>query len=277
LSTKSPTGPESSGFLNRWSARKRRTSDPTSTIEVDADVSDPLGGSEILEDTASADPLVVHESDAAADENANEATGATLDSAADEAQLPDEAEEIPLLTDADMPPIESLTAQSDLSDFFNKGVSAALKRAALRHVFSLPVYNVRDGLNDYDDDYTKFEPLGDTITSDMKWHKARKEREEAEALAAKKAEEEAAKAKEVEEKSNSEEVDEADAQQPRQDELNDSDSDNAEATEDGSAMDSADEEPTGDVPYAEAEVQQRSEHESAQNDNAVSDETEMMS
>ena len=46
----------------------------------------------------------------------------------------------------------------------------------MRHVFSQPKYNVRDGLDDYDDDYTKFEPLGDTVTSDMKFHAARKER-----------------------------------------------------------------------------------------------------
>ena len=82
-----------------------------------------------------------------------------------------------LLTDEDMPPITTLTATSDLTGFFNRGVSATLRRAALRHVFQLPSYNVRDGLNDYDDDFTYFEPLGDTVTSDMKWHTARKERE----------------------------------------------------------------------------------------------------
>ena len=83
----------------------------------------------------------------------------------------------PLLTDEDMPPISTLSATSDLTGFFNRGVSATLRRAALRHVFQLPSYNVRDGLNDYDDDFTYFEPLGDTVTSDMKWHTARKERE----------------------------------------------------------------------------------------------------
>ena len=56
----------------------------------------------------------------------------------------------PLLTDEDMPPITTLSATSDLTGFFNRGVSATLRRAALRHVFQLPSYNVRDGLNDYD-------------------------------------------------------------------------------------------------------------------------------
>lgn len=117
---------------------------------------------------------------------------------------PEEAEDqTPLLTDEDMPAVPSLTAQSDLSVFFNRGVSAALRKKALRHVFSLPVYNERDGLNDYDDDFTKFEPLGDTVTSDMKWHKARKERDaeeaaEREAEARRLAEEEAQQSQEAE-------------------------------------------------------------------------------
>ena len=89
----------------------------------------------------------------------------------------DDPSEPPVPTDIDMPPIESLDVTSDLSGFFSKGVSASLRRAALRHVFSQPSYNVRDGLNDYDGDYTVFEPLGDTVTSDMKFHAARHERE----------------------------------------------------------------------------------------------------
>ena len=42
----------------------------------------------------------------------------------------------PLLTDEDMPPITTLSATSDLTGFFNRGVSATLRRAALRQFFS---------------------------------------------------------------------------------------------------------------------------------------------
>lgn len=72
------------------------------------------------------------------------------------------------LTDEDMPPIETLDEKSDLSPFFSPEVSAELRRLALRKIFHLPVYNIRDGLNDYDEDYTVFEPLGDVITADMR-------------------------------------------------------------------------------------------------------------
>ena len=87
----------------------------------------------------------------------------------------------PVLTDADMPPLETLDAQSDWTGFMSPGVSPELRKAALRKLFHLPQFNVRDGLNDYDEDFTSFEPLGDVVTSDMR-HQI--EREEAEARAA---------------------------------------------------------------------------------------------
>ncbi len=81
---------------------------------------------------------------------------------------PVEIPEPPLLTDADMPDVGSLTEESDFSGFMSRGVSDELRNLALRKLFGAPSFNVRDGLDEYDDDYTKFEPLGDTITCDMK-------------------------------------------------------------------------------------------------------------
>jgi hypothetical protein len=74
----------------------------------------------------------------------------------------------PLLTDADMPPLESLDAQSDYSGFLSRGVSEALRREALSKLFRSPHLNVVDGLDDYAEDFTKFAPLGDVITADMR-------------------------------------------------------------------------------------------------------------
>lgn len=78
------------------------------------------------------------------------------------------AETATVLTDADMPDIESLHEDSDFSLFMSPGVSDKLRNLALRKMFSAPVFNLRDGLDEYDEDYTSFEPLGDVITSDMK-------------------------------------------------------------------------------------------------------------
>lgn len=90
----------------------------------------------------------------------------------------------PLLSDADMPDVDSLTSDSNVSCFFNRGVSETLRQAALKRLLHLPAFNIVDGLNDYDEDYTYFEPLGDIITSDMRFHTERKARLAAEEAAA---------------------------------------------------------------------------------------------
>ena len=101
---------------------------------------------------------------------------------------PIEEAELPALTDADMPAIESLTEKSDFSGFMSSGVSDELRNLALRKLFSAPSFNIRDGLDEYDEDYTYFEKLGDIVTSDMKHQMeleelAKKEQQSAEALA----------------------------------------------------------------------------------------------
>lgn len=95
-----------------------------------------------------------------------EAAEATDDQANLQALEVDEAP--PVLTDDDMPPIESLHEDSDFSMFMSSGVSDKLRNMALRKMFHAPVFNIRDGLDEYDDDFTSFEPLGDIVTSDMK-------------------------------------------------------------------------------------------------------------
>ena len=90
-------------------------------------------------------------------------------------------ETAPVLTDADMPPVESLDENSDFSGFMSEGVSDELRNLALRTLFRAPVFNIRDGLDEYDEDYTFFEKLGDVVTCDMKHHIEMKEQKELEA------------------------------------------------------------------------------------------------
>ncbi len=81
---------------------------------------------------------------------------------------PDTTTEEPVLTDADMPPIDSLDSDSDYSPFMSPGVSEQLRTRALRKLFHQPAFNITDGLNDYDEDFTRFAGLGDTVTHEMK-------------------------------------------------------------------------------------------------------------
>ena len=73
------------------------------------------------------------------------------------------------LTDADMPDLETLDESSDYSGFMSSGVSESLRKMALRKLFQGQTYSFRDGLDDYDGDYTSFAKLDPaTITSDMR-------------------------------------------------------------------------------------------------------------
>ena len=74
----------------------------------------------------------------------------------------------PVLSDADMEPVEGLTEESDFSKFMSSGVSDKLRNLALRKLFHAPIFNIRDGLDEYDGDYTSFEKLGDIVTADMR-------------------------------------------------------------------------------------------------------------
>jgi len=76
----------------------------------------------------------------------------------------------------ELPPIESLDENSDYSVFLSSDVSTDVQRKALRKLFQSPKFNVRDGLDDYDLDFTNPEPLGDIITAEMR-HRMRIELE----------------------------------------------------------------------------------------------------
>ena len=60
---------------------------------------------------------------------------------------------------AALPPVESLTPESDFLPFMREEVDEDLKRRALRTLFRDPRFNVMDGLDVYIDDYSKPDPL----------------------------------------------------------------------------------------------------------------------
>jgi len=68
---------------------------------------------------------------------------------------------------AELPPIESLTLESDFTVFFQPQVDEALKRAALKQLFRDPRFNIMDGLDIYVGDYTKSDPIPDHILQQL--------------------------------------------------------------------------------------------------------------
>lgn len=75
-----------------------------------------------------------------------------------------------VLTDADMPPLDSLGETSDFGRFLSPGVSDELQRLALRKLFHLPGFCSRDGLDDYDEDFTTMTRLADAVTARVDQH-----------------------------------------------------------------------------------------------------------
>ena len=137
---KEPDKTSEENFVARWSRRKVETAERGAT-----DATETVGAQQ------SGDPLNALES---AD------TGTAVDRGT---QTPKD-----ILTDEHMPPIDSLTEDSDFSGFLSPGVSEGLRQQALRKLFSSTGFNIRDGLDDYDDDFRNFAALGDLITSDMR-------------------------------------------------------------------------------------------------------------
>jgi len=164
------------GFLSRWSRRKRLgdqedesqsgagSTDKTANKSVDKALDN--SGGNFVEDTAEPHGSALEQS--LADVN-NRFDGSGTEAVDNQSpDTPEQAETPVELTDEDMPDIDTLTEESDYTGFMSPKVSEELRKIALRKLFQGSDFNIRDGLDDYDDDYTKFAPLGNTVTSDMK-------------------------------------------------------------------------------------------------------------
>ncbi|MCK5362853.1 MAG: DUF3306 domain-containing protein, partial [Gammaproteobacteria bacterium] len=125
-------------FLSRW-ARRKRAARVTADVDTELAESSPQGEKLAESAPVSADPAPVGE----------------------DSQPPE-------LTDEDMPPLDGIDENTDMSGFFSPKVTQAVKKAALRKFFHSPAFNIVDGLDDYDEDFRNFAALGDIVTSDMR-------------------------------------------------------------------------------------------------------------
>jgi hypothetical protein len=83
----------------------------------------------------------------------------TVATAAPPPQPTQAAGPVPQNAEAPLPPIESLTIDSEFAAFFKPGVAEATKRAALKQLFRDPRFNIMDGLDVYVGDYTQADPI----------------------------------------------------------------------------------------------------------------------
>jgi len=131
----------SQGFLSRWSKCKLQSQSKHNNES----------------NLATAEINFVAESSDQIREQGTE--GKTLLSATNEEQI--------VLCDKDMPDLNKLNEDSDYSGFLSPGVSDKLRKLALHQLFHGQSFNVCDGLDDYDEEFTSFESLGDIVTADM--------------------------------------------------------------------------------------------------------------
>ncbi|MCC5857739.1 MAG: DUF3306 domain-containing protein [Ectothiorhodospiraceae bacterium] len=125
---------EMGDFLSRWSRRKAGLESEASETH----------------DTAPAVPV----------ETTAEETGVRRD--------PRTGKPLDELTDEDMPDIETLDQDSDLSAFMGRNISPTLRMKALSKVFQSAKYNKVCLCAEYAEDYTNFTPLGEMVPHDLK-------------------------------------------------------------------------------------------------------------
>jgi hypothetical protein len=139
-------GQESTGFsLRRWSRRKLAAARSGDTPHADnTQAVDAPASVRAAPDRPPAPAAPVVESRHAA---ARPVAGATTPRADGQALA------------VALPPLESLTIDSDFSPFMQAGVDEGVRRSALRKLLRHPQFNVMDGLDTYIDDYSKPSPL----------------------------------------------------------------------------------------------------------------------
>ena len=144
------------GFFSRWAQRKQE--------QRLAEQTGPQDTEETLQpdDTTAAPPVPEASEQPPA---ASSAQTASAETAADANTAP--TSDTPL-TDADMPDLTEIDGNSNVSAFFSEGVSQALRKKALKAMFLQPEFNLRDGMDDYDLDYTNAKELTAEVSASLR-------------------------------------------------------------------------------------------------------------
>jgi hypothetical protein len=90
-----------------------------------------------------------------------------------------------------LPPVESLTPESDFADFMHPKVKEELRRLALKKLFSDPHFNIPDPFEAYSGDWTGGEPISPELLATLNQARTVLFTEEEKKAADEKAEEEA--------------------------------------------------------------------------------------
>ncbi|MGF1881560.1 DUF3306 domain-containing protein [Vibrio splendidus] len=147
-------------FFSRWSQRK-----------LDESTDEPLEAQQTLEETE----LTSSEASIAASSIDVEASE-SLDREALENESPETNEEVHASDVQD--PAPEATEDLSVAQLLVSEASESVKKAALRKLFLSKEFNVRDGLDDYDDDYSNLKSLSEGVAETLRdWVKDKTEEE----------------------------------------------------------------------------------------------------
>ena len=139
---------EAGGFLGRWAQRKAaaRQGNPLNEPLPAAPGAGPQVTAAQLVSVGAERPLAVAVS------------GDDVDAS---------AAEPPTLKSLTLDDVKLLTQDSDFKPFMGRQVTPEVRNAAMRKLFVDPHFNVMDGLDIYIDDYSKFEPIPESMLRQM--------------------------------------------------------------------------------------------------------------
>lgn len=179
--------PAHEGLFSRWSRRKQgdsRREDQLSqpdSAEVSKGDSLPPSQAGVISESKTGNSTGNSADTPAARVSQHEALGGDSPSSAAEqaAEQPAEqaaAESDQQAADADnaeapvieLPDPDTLTPDADISAFMQSGVDPALRQRALRRIFMGGEHSVRDGLDDYDQDFSQMRPLAGGVADTLR-------------------------------------------------------------------------------------------------------------
>ena len=166
--------PANEGLFSRWSRRKQgdtrredQLAQPDSTEGTKDDALPPSQAEVVSDHSAATSAASVSVHEAPSGDSSSTAEQASEQAAAENDQHASDADNAETPT-IELPDPDTLTPDADISAFMQSGVDPALRQRALRRIFMGGEHSVRDGLDDYDQDFSQMRPLAEGVADTLR-------------------------------------------------------------------------------------------------------------
>lgn len=159
------------GLFSRWSRRKQgdsRREDQLSQVDsAEVTKGDSLPSSQVgvVFDNSVDTPAARVSQHEALGGDSPSSTAEQASAESDQQAADADNAEVPVI---ELPDPDTLTPDADISAFMQSGVDPALRQRALRRIFMGGEHSVRDGLDDYDQDFSQMRPLAEGVADTLR-------------------------------------------------------------------------------------------------------------